>query len=115
MGSPKPPAAASTAELLARLQRHYIKPGQQLPGGVFLPEVGRNGGWGEGGAQSATNQPSGRVSAFAPPFEWVSRIVAQACEAGCRIHLKPNLLGAVGPKSPGMQLPDEYPDLEEVS
>lgn len=62
------------------------------------------------GAQTATNQPDGRVSSFAPPFEWVSRIVAQARDAGCRIHLKPNLLGVVGPKSPGMQLPDEYPD-----
>lgn len=33
----------STPELLARLQRHYIKPGAPLPGGVFLPEVGWNG------------------------------------------------------------------------
>jgi hypothetical protein len=33
----------NTAELLARLQRHYIKPGEPLPGGVFLPEVGWNG------------------------------------------------------------------------
>lgn len=36
------PAAGSralTAELLARLERHYIKPGQDLPGGIFLPEV----------------------------------------------------------------------------
>lgn len=62
------------------------------------------------GAQTATNQPAGRVQAFAPPFEWVARIVTQAREAGCRIHLKPNLLGSVGPKSPGMQLPDEYPE-----
>ena len=37
-----------TAALLALLQRHYIKPGQLLPGGVFLPEVGQNGGWGSG-------------------------------------------------------------------
>lgn len=28
-----------TAELLARLQRHYIKPGELMPGGMFLPEV----------------------------------------------------------------------------
>lgn len=34
----------STAALLGRLQRHYIKPGENLPGGVFLPEVGWNGG-----------------------------------------------------------------------
>lgn len=66
------------------------------------------------GAQTATNQPGGRVPAFAPPFEWVARIVAQAREAGCRIHLKPNLLGAVGPKSPGMALPDEYPDVSHL-
>lgn len=32
-----------TADLLARLQRHYIKPGEPLPGGVFLHEVGWNG------------------------------------------------------------------------
>lgn len=30
--------------LLARLKRHYIKPGAPLPGGIFLPEVGWNGG-----------------------------------------------------------------------
>ncbi|SBS73848.1 Gp62 [uncultured Mycobacterium sp.] len=33
----------NTAELLGRLERHYIKPGEPLPGGVFLPEVGWNG------------------------------------------------------------------------
>ena len=64
------------------------------------------------GAQTATNQPDGRVQSFAPPFEWVARIVGQARAAGCRIHLKPNLVGAVGPKSPGMQLPNEYPDAD---
>ena len=37
-----------TADLMARLNRHYIKPGQPLPGGVFVPEVGENGGWGSG-------------------------------------------------------------------
>jgi hypothetical protein len=63
---------------------------------------------------TATNQPDGRVSVFAPPFEWVARIVSQARAAGCRIHLKPNLLGTVGPKSPGMRLPDEYPDPNPV-
>lgn len=63
------------------------------------------------GAQTATNQPGGRVGAFAPPFEWVARIVAQAREAGCRIHLKPNLLGIPGPASPGMSLPNEFPAL----
>lgn len=70
------------------------------------------------GGQSATNQPNGRVQSFAPPFEWVADIVAQARAAGCRIHLKPNLLGKTGPTSPGMQLPNEYPetatDVEEL-
>jgi protein gp37 len=61
------------------------------------------------GAQTATRQPGGDVPAFAPPFEWVARIVAQAREAGCRVHLKPNLLGRVSSQLPGMQLPDEYP------
>ncbi|MEU8275710.1 DUF5131 family protein [Microbispora bryophytorum] len=61
------------------------------------------------GAQTETRQPNGTVPAFAPPFEWVARIVAQAREAGCKVHLKPNLLGRTHPGSPGMQLPDEYP------
>jgi protein gp37 len=61
------------------------------------------------GAQTATRQPGGTVPAFAPPFEWVARIVAQAREAGCKVHLKPNLLGNTNSQSPGMQLPDEYP------
>ncbi len=26
------------------------------------------------------------------------------------MHLKPNLLGAVNPQLPGMQMPDEYPE-----
>lgn len=33
----------TTKDLLERLQRHYIKPGP-LPGGVFVPECGINGG-----------------------------------------------------------------------
>lgn len=57
------------------------------------------------GAQTETRQPTGTVPAFAPPFEWVARIVAQAREAGCRVHLKPNLSNG----RPGMQMPDEYP------
>lgn len=61
------------------------------------------------GAQTETRQPTGTVPAFAPNFEWVARIVAQAREAGCRVHLKPNLLGRTDPGHPGMQLPDEYP------
>lgn len=57
------------------------------------------------GAQTETRQPTGTVPAFAPPFEWVARIVAQAREAGCRVHLKPNLFNG----RPGMQPIDEYP------
>ncbi|ATN88681.1 hypothetical protein SEA_DEMSCULPINBOYZ_86 [Mycobacterium phage Demsculpinboyz] len=38
----------TTKELLALLQRHYIKPGAPLPGGIFLPEVGWNGASGGG-------------------------------------------------------------------
>lgn len=34
----------STSELMARLARHYIKPSDPLPGGIFVPEVGFNGG-----------------------------------------------------------------------
>lgn len=61
------------------------------------------------GAQTETRQPTGTVPAFAPPFEWVARIVAQAREAGCRVHLKPNLFNG----RPGMQPIDEYPLLNE--
>ena len=57
------------------------------------------------GAQTETRQPDGTVPGFAPPFEWVARIVLQAREAGCRVHLKPNLING----RPGMQIPDEYP------
>lgn len=38
-----------TTTLLALLQRHYIKPGADLPGGVFLPEVGWNPAGGASG------------------------------------------------------------------
>lgn len=36
----------TAAQVLARLQRHYLKPGELMPGGVLLPEVtlGRAGG-----------------------------------------------------------------------
>jgi protein gp37 len=57
------------------------------------------------GAQTATHQPDGFVPGFAPPFEWVARIAMQALDAGCRVHLKPNLSGI-----PGMVLLDQYPD-----
>ncbi|SIH83116.1 hypothetical protein [Mycobacteroides abscessus] len=40
------PNVTTTTELLALLRRHYIKPGLDLPGGVFVPEVGGNGSWG---------------------------------------------------------------------
>jgi protein gp37 len=66
------------------------------------------------GAQTATRQPGRTVPAFAPPFEWVARIVAQAREAGCKVHLKPNLLGKTSSQSPGMQLPDEYPAARDL-
>jgi hypothetical protein len=36
-------------------------------------------------------------------------IVVAARAAGCRIHMKPNLLGAVSGNSPGMEVIDEYP------
>ena len=38
----------TTGELLGLLKRHYVKPGAPLPGGIFLPEVGWNGGNGGG-------------------------------------------------------------------
>lgn len=61
------------------------------------------------GSQSETRQPDGRVKAFAPPFDWVARLVAQAREAGCAVYLKPNLVGKTGPQEPGMELPQEVP------
>lgn len=63
------------------------------------------------GSQTATRQPTGYVAEFAPPFEWVARIVAQAREAGAKVYLKPNLLGSTNPQSPGMVLPQETPDV----
>lgn len=57
------------------------------------------------GAQTGTQQPGGYVPAFAPPIEWVMDLVDQAREAGCKVHLKPNLANG----NPGMKLPDEYP------
>lgn len=61
------------------------------------------------GSQTATEQPDGPVPAFAPPFEWVARLIAQAREARIPVYLKPNLLGRVDPQSPGMTLPQEQP------
>lgn len=61
------------------------------------------------GAQTETWQGEGdqrkQVPAFSPPFEWVVDLVNQAREAGCRVHLKPNLVNG----KPGMLLPNEYP------
>jgi protein gp37 len=62
------------------------------------------------GAQTETRQPDGVVPAFAPPIEWVTDLIAQARDSGCRVHLKPNLLGETSPQLPGMALPDEYPE-----
>jgi protein gp37 len=65
------------------------------------------------GAQSATEQPDGIVPAFAPPLEWVMRLIAQAREAGCRIYLKPKLIGKPDQQSPGMTLIQEEPAIIE--
>lgn len=67
------------------------------------------------GAQTETRQPDGTVEAFAPPFEWVARIALQAKEAGCRVHLKPNLIGQTNGKHPGMKLLNEYPDQRVIA
>jgi protein gp37 len=56
------------------------------------------------GAQTETRQPTGTVPAFSPPAEWVVRITAQALEAGCRVHWKPNLR-----TGPGMRWLNQYP------
>lgn len=62
------------------------------------------------GSQTLTVQPGNNVvPAFAPDFDWVARIVAQAREAGCAVYLKPNLVGNVGDQAPGMVLPQEIP------
>jgi protein gp37/ParB-like chromosome segregation protein Spo0J len=66
------------------------------------------------GSQSATNQPDGPVGSFAPPFEWVARLTAQAHEAGCRVYHKPNLLGVPNPQSAGMTLIQEGPRLPPI-
>lgn len=54
-----------TPELLDRLKRHYLKPGATLPGGIFLPEVGWNGGGlGAGGCDAiyvGFTSTSGRI------------------------------------------------------
>jgi len=67
---------------------------------VFADGVLDDFDWVVIGAQTTANG----IPAFSPHFEWVASIVAQARKAGCKVHLKPNLL-----TTPGMQLPDEYP------
>jgi protein gp37/ParB-like chromosome segregation protein Spo0J len=61
------------------------------------------------GAQTETRQPDGVVPAFAPPFEWVARIAIQALDAGCKVHMKPNLRSG-----PGLRWLDEYPAAQHV-
>ena len=62
------------------------------------------------GSQTETRQPDEIVPAFAPPFEWVARIVAQGRKVGLQnLPLKPNLLGLTSSQSPGMVLPQEEP------
>jgi len=58
------------------------------------------------GAQSAN---AGQNEAFAPPFEWVADLVSIARRDGCKVWLKTNLLGQVGPQWPGMQMIQEVP------
>lgn len=62
------------------------------------------------GAQTATRQPDGYSPEFAPPFEWVADLVAQARAAGVPVYLKPNLVGKLRPDAPGMTLPQELPN-----
>ena len=61
------------------------------------------------GAQSETFQPHGHVPAFAPKWEWVVDLVAQARAAKVPVYLKPNLLGELTGSKPGMELPQEQP------
>jgi hypothetical protein len=64
------------------------------------------------GSQSAADLPEiGRVPEFAPPFEWVARLTAQAREAGCKVYQKPNLIGRPDAQHAGMKLIQEIPDL----
>lgn len=56
------------------------------------------------GAQTRTIQNGTVVPEFAPPIEWVARIIVQALDAGCKVHCKPNLQGA-----PGVRWLDQYP------
>lgn len=57
------------------------------------------------GGQTATNQPSGPVSEFAPDFDWVFNVYKQCRDAGVPCYLKANL----GLDKPGMKLPKPSP------
>ena len=59
------------------------------------------------GAQTETRQPDGVVESFAPPWPWWFRIALQAHDAGCRVHIKPNLYNG----RPG-GMPNEYPEAD---
>jgi protein gp37 len=60
------------------------------------------------GAQTETRQPDGTVPAFTPDWPWWFRIALQAHEAGCKVHIKPNLYNG----RPGL-MPDEYPGVAD--
>jgi protein gp37/ParB-like chromosome segregation protein Spo0J len=66
------------------------------------------------GALTATVQPEGRKSAFAPKIEWVTRLTEEGHAAGCKVFQKANLLGDTHPQSPGMQLIQEVPTLPDL-
>lgn len=51
-------SAMTASELLCRLRRHYIEPSRRLPGGIFVPEVGMNGGYGAGRAATRCTSDS---------------------------------------------------------
>lgn len=53
MVSPREGTAMTAEVLLSRLRRHYIEPSRRLPGGIFVPEVGMNGGYGAGRRRDA--------------------------------------------------------------
>jgi protein gp37 len=58
------------------------------------------------GGQTETRQPWGVEEQKAPEWDWVVDLYNKAREAGCRVHIKPNL----GNGKPGMIFPNEYPD-----
>ena len=83
---------SETATLLALLQRHYIKPGLDLPGGIFLPEVGWNGGGpgaGSGGCDAIyVGQPrpsSSRSMSGIRTYSTSPRATVASCSAPARM------------------------------